>query len=269
MEAEYSSSLCASRQEGRRGLLDQLLVAALERAVTGGDDDHVAVGVGQALGLHVPGLVEVALDEALAAAERGHRLADRRVVQLGDLFEGAGDLQAAPATAEGGLDGDRQAVLLGEGDDLLGTGDRVRGAGDQRGAGALRDVPGRDLVAEVADGLRRRADPGQVRVQDGLRELRVLRQESVPGVDGVGTGVRGGLQHLGDVQVAGGRGVTAQRERLVGRADMQSVPVRFGVDGYARDPGVPAGPGDADSDFATVGDEHLAHDGSLLETSRV
>jgi hypothetical protein len=48
---------------------------------------------------------------------------------------------------------------------------------------------------------------------------------------------------------------------------MQSVPVRIGVDGYARDPGVPAGTGNADSDFATVGDEHLAHDGSLLETS--
>ncbi|GGP89751.1 hypothetical protein GCM10010249_04550 [Streptomyces roseolilacinus] len=44
---------------------------------------------------------------------------------------------------------------------------------------------------------------------------------------------------------------------------MQGVPVRIGVDGYARDPGVPAGTGDTDSDFATVGDEHLAHDGSL------
>ncbi len=106
-------------QERRRGLLDELLVAALERAVTGGDDDDVAVGVGQALGLHVPGLVEVALDEALAAAERGDRLTHRRVVQLGDLFEGAGDLQTASATAEGGLDRDRQAVLLGEGDDLV------------------------------------------------------------------------------------------------------------------------------------------------------
>ena len=242
-------------------------MAALQRAVTGGDDDHVAVGVGQALGLHVAGLVEVALDEALAAAERGDGLADRGVVQLGDLFEGAGDLQAAPAAAEGGLDRDRQAVLLGERDDLVGAGDRVGRAGDQRGAGALGDVPGGDLVTEVADGLRRRADPGQARVQDGLGELGVLREEAVAGVDGVRPGVLRGLQHLGHVQVAGGRGVTAQGERLVGRADMQSVPVRIGVDGHARDPGVPAGPGNADSDFATVGDEHLAHDGSLLETS--
>ena len=170
-------------QERRGGLLDQLLVAALQRAVTGGDDDHVAVGVGQALGLHVPGLVEVALDEALAAAEGGDGLADGGVVQLGDLFEGAGDLQAASAAAEGGLDGDRQAVLLGEGDDLVGAGDRVGGAGDERGAGALGDVAGGDLVAEVADGLRGRADPGQAGVEDGLGEVGVLGEEAVAGVD--------------------------------------------------------------------------------------
>jgi hypothetical protein len=47
---------------------------------------------------------------------------------------------------------------------------------------------------------------------------------------------------------------------------MQSVPVRVGVDGHARDPGVPAGPGDADSDLATIGDEHLAHDAMSISS---
>ena len=145
-----------------------------------------------------------------------------------------------------------------------GAGDRVRGARDQGRAGALGDVPGGDLVAQVADGLRRRADPGQPGVQDGLGEVGVLGKEAVAGVDGVGAGFARPRQHLGHVQIAGGRGVTAQCVCLVGRAHMQSVPVRIGVDGYARDPGIPAGTGDADSDFATVGDEHLAHDGSLL-----
>ena len=104
------------------------------------------------LRLDVARLVEVALDEALAATERGDRLAHRRLEQLGDLLEGAGDLQAAAATAEGGLDRDRQAVLLGERDDLVGAGHRVGGAGNQRSAGALRDVARGDLVAEDADG---------------------------------------------------------------------------------------------------------------------
>ena len=73
-------------------------MAALEGAVTGGDDDHVAVLVGEALGLHVPRLVEVALHEALAAAERGHGLTDRGLVQLRDLLQRPGDLiEAADA----------------------------------------------------------------------------------------------------------------------------------------------------------------------------
>ncbi len=255
------------RQEGGRGLLHQLLVAALERAVAGGDHDHVAVGVGQALGLDVARLVQVALHEALAPAEGRDGLADGGVVQLRHLFEGAGDLQAAPAAAEGGLDGDRQAVLLREGHDLLRARDRVGGAGHEGGAGALRDVTGRHLVAQVPDRLRRRADPDQARVQDRLRELGVLREEAVPRVDRVRARVLRGLEDLGDVQVAGGRSVTAQGERLVGRTDVQRVPVRLGVHGHAADTRVPARPGHTDSDFATVGDEHLAHDGSLLETS--
>ena len=91
-------------------LLDELLVAALERAVAGGDDDDVAVLVGQALGLDVPRLVQELLDQALAAAERPDRLADRGLVELGDLLQGAGDLEAATTAAEDRLDRDRQAV---------------------------------------------------------------------------------------------------------------------------------------------------------------
>ena len=99
--------------EERRGrLLDQLLVAPLQRAVAGADDDHGAVGVGEHLRLDVPRLVQEPLDEALAAAERRDGLADGGVEQLGDLLDGAGDLQPAAAAAERGLDGHRQAVLL-------------------------------------------------------------------------------------------------------------------------------------------------------------
>ena len=77
-------------QERRGRLLDQLLVAALQRAVAGAGDDDVAVLVGDHLGLDVARLVEVALDEALAAAERGDRLAGGRLEQLGDLLDACG-----------------------------------------------------------------------------------------------------------------------------------------------------------------------------------
>ena len=92
-------------------------------------------GVGEALGLDVARLVEVLLDEALAAAERGDRLAGRRLEQLGDLLAGAGDLEAAAAAAERGLDRDGQPELVDEREHLVGI--RRRGSG----------VPGRERGA--------------------------------------------------------------------------------------------------------------------------
>ena len=163
-DAAYSCAVCSVGEERRGRLLDDLLVAPLQRAVAGRDDDDVAVGVGEHLRLDVARLVEVALDEALAAAEGGDGLADGRVVQLGDLGLGAGDLQPAAAAAERRLDGHRQAVLGDEREHLVDARHRVGGAGHERRADLQRDVPGGRLVAERGDGGRRRADPGRAGV---------------------------------------------------------------------------------------------------------
>ena len=245
--------------EERRGrLLDELLVAALERAVAGRDDDDVAVLVGEALGLDVARVVEEALDEALAAAEGRHGLADRRVVEVGDLLHGAGDLEAASAAAVCRLDRHGEAVLLGELDDLVGAGDRVLRAGHERGAGLRRDVARLDLVAEGVDRLGAGADPDEARVDHGLGEGRVLGEEAVAGVDGVGAGLAGDVEQLllDEVALAGGR--APEGVRLVGDLDVQGIPVRVGVDRDRGDPAVRARPRDADGDLTTVCDQDLA-----------
>src|SRR5690606_15909487 len=77
--------LLLGRQERCGGLLDELLVAALERAVARRDDDDVPVRVREALRLDVAGPVEEALDEALPSAEGRRRLTDRGLVELVDL----------------------------------------------------------------------------------------------------------------------------------------------------------------------------------------
>jgi hypothetical protein len=59
-------------------------------------------------------------------------------------------------------------------------------------------VPGRHLVAEVADRLRRGADPGQSGVDDRLREVGVLGQESVTRVHRVGAGTGRDVENLVD-----------------------------------------------------------------------
>ena len=149
-------------------------------------------------------------------------------------------------------------MLLGERLDLLRTRDRVRRAGHERGACAHGDVPGRDLVAEVADGLRGGPDPGDTGVDHRLREVGVLAQEAVAGVDRVGAGLPGGVDHLVEVEVGLRRRAAAERERLVGQPDERCVAIGVGVHRDARDTGVPAGPDDPDGDLPAVGDEDLA-----------
>ena len=244
-------------QERRRRLFHQLLEAALQRAVAGAGDDDVAVLVGDHLRLDVARLVQVALDEALAAAERRDGLAGGRLEQLGDLFDGAGHLHAAAAAAEGGLDRDRHAVLLGEGHHLVGVLDRVGGAGHQRRLRAGGDVAGGDLVAEVADRLRAGPDPDQAGVDHRLGEIGVLRKEPVAGVDGVGAGFGRGVEDLAEVQVGLRRGLAAQRERLVGQPHVRRLGVGLGVHRHAGQARIAGRPDHPDSDLAAIGDENL------------
>ncbi len=70
-------------EERCRRLLDELLVAPLQGAVPSADDDDRAVAVREDLGLDVAWLVEVALHEALTAAEGGGGLTHRAFEQLG------------------------------------------------------------------------------------------------------------------------------------------------------------------------------------------
>ena len=244
-------------QERRGRLLDQLLKAALQRAVTGAGDDHVAVLVRDDLRLDVAGLVQVLLHEALAATEGGDGLTSGGLEQLGNLLDGVRDLHAATATTEGGLDGHRNAELLGERHDLVGVLDRVLGARGHRRLSALGDVAGGDLVTQVADRLRRGTDPDQPGVDHGLREIGVLGEEAVAGVDRVRAGLGGGVEDLVEHQVRLGRGLTAQGEGLVGELDERRIGVRFGVYGHTGDTGVLGGPDHAHGDLASVGYEDL------------
>src|SRR5580692_2104682 len=119
----------------------------------------------------MPGLVEVALDETLAAPESCHSLAYRGLELAGNLLGRPGDLQAASAAAERRLDRDRQPVLGRERGRLVGTADRAVGAGRERRADLLGDVPRLHLVPERLDRGRRRPDPGQPGVADSAGKV--------------------------------------------------------------------------------------------------
>ena len=140
---------------GGRRLLDQLLVAPLDRAVALAEVDHGAVAVGEDLDLDVPGIGEVAFEidgrvaEELLALPRGP-------FECGFELNGRkGDPEALAAAAAGRLDGHRvaDAVLRGF-DDLPGGVDVFDGFGrprDDRDTGRGHQLAGPGLRAHRVD----------------------------------------------------------------------------------------------------------------------
>ncbi len=244
-------------EERRGGLFHELLVAALQRAVTRGDHHDLAVGIGQALGFDVPRLVEVLLHEALSAAEGGDRLARRRFEEFGNLLAGARHLEAAPSAAEGRLDRDRQAVRVDEIQDLGCTGDRVQGAGCEWRSDLLSDMPRGHLVAELLDGVGRWPDPDEPRIDHRPREGGVLGEEPVAGVHRIRSGTAGDRQHLVDAQVGVRARGPVEGVSLVCELHVPGIAILVGIDGDGCDPAVLRGPDDSYGDFASVSDQDL------------
>ena len=267
MDEEYSSPTCSLVRNGAGASSTSFWWRRCSEQSRVEIDHHVAVGVGQALGLHVPRPVQVALDEALAPAECGHRFPYRRLEQVRDLVQRPGHLEPAAAAAERGLDRDGQAVLLGERDDFLRARHRVGRARRERGsrppARCAGPGPCRPSASMASGGGPIQVSPA---ASDRPGEVGVLGQEPVAGVHAVGAGLGGDLDDLFDVEVGLGGGGPVQRVRLVGQPDVQPVDVLFGVDGDAGQTGIPAGPDDADRDLATIRDEDLPH-GNLFSRS--
>src|SRR5262249_14588658 len=102
--------LCAQLrvERGRGRLLEHLLMAALDRAVTLAESRDVAVPVGQELDLDMERVLEVALAEDGVVAERCGRLATRRRERLVELLRCADDAHPAAASTGRGLDEERE-----------------------------------------------------------------------------------------------------------------------------------------------------------------
>jgi hypothetical protein len=176
------------RHYGRRRLFENLLVAALDRAVALAQVHAVAVAIEDHLDLDVTPALDEALEDETVVAEGRHRLAPRGregVREAGGVPDRAHPL----ATAAGRrLDDEREA------DARRGTGQRTVGlvgpviAGQDRNTQRRRQPPRRGLVAHRPDGSGRWADPADPGGPDRLREVRVLGEEAEARVERVGTG---------------------------------------------------------------------------------
>ena len=242
------------RQARRRGLLDDLLVAPLHRAVALSQPEHRPVAVAHQLHLDVPRAPEVALAVDRPVTEGGLGLARRGlegVVQVGLVLD---DPHPASASARGCLDEQREAEL-----------GRIAGR-ERRDADARSDPLRLELVSAPAQDVRRRADPRQPRRDDRLRERRALGEEAVSGVDE--RRARGERRRDERIGVEVGRHL----DRLVGDPRVHGTGIARPGHGHRPDAEPPARGEDADRDLTAVGDEELpsgAHRRDTIPSGRI
>jgi len=224
--ADPLAQLLADRR--RRRLLDELLVAALDRAVALAEEEHVAVAVREHLGLHVARILEVALDVDGGVGEVGLPLTLGRLERALGLLRAVDHLEPLAAAARSRLDRERPPELVAEPHDVLGRGDRSRGSGHDRHAGGSHPLARRRLRAHDLDRRARRPDPDEPGPGDLAREARVLGQEAVAGVHGLGARALGDLEQPLLDEVALGRRPRADQVRLVPWGD-ERLPARPGA----------------------------------------
>ena len=246
------------RQERSGGLLDELLVAPLHRAVTRRVHGEVAETVAAALGLHVAGLVDELLDEVLVQVAALHRVMVH--VEATHLVIVVHDGDASAATAVGALHHHRVAVRVREVQQRAQLAHRLADARHRRHLRGLRHATRGDLVAEVDQRLRMRSHPDRARFLDLVGEARHLGEESVAGVHGVRAGPVQDADQQVLVEVCARVCVTRQQVRLVGQLDVLGVAVLFGVHRHRGNPHLPGGSHHAQRDLAAVGDEYFFDD---------
>ncbi len=240
-------------------LLEDLLVAALDRAFALEQVHDLAVAVAEDLELDMARAHQVFLQKHRVVAEGGTRLAFGGFQLFGEGGTGVDDPHALAAAAGGGLDQQRIADAVGLGAQAIGALVIAVVARHDRHAALDHAALGDLFGAHHGHDLGAGADERQARGGDPSRELGVLGEEAETGVDGIGAGGLGGLEDGVDIEVGGGHGGRSDRVDLVGDTGVKCVQVGLRGHGHACDTQFATGLDDADGDFAAVGDEDFFH----------
>ena len=146
--------------------------------------------------------------------------------------------------------------------------DRLGRAGHDRHTRGAHRLSGSGLGAHHVDRLRWRTDPDESGRLACTCEVRILGEESVPGMNSFGTGPGGSLEQSLPVEVALGRRPGPDQVRLVRGGQMQRGTVGLRIDGDGSDSELAEGAEDADRDLTAVGDEDFREHGHSAHSRR-
>jgi len=233
-------------------------VAALDGAVPFEKVDQVAMHVAEDLDFDVLRILQVTLQENRRVAEGSLGLAAGSHDPLKELLLGAGHPHPPSASTGRRLDDDGVAVVLGEDEGLFLMLNGLLGARNGGDAGSHGNFSGRHLVAQGPLHFGRWSDEGDSRPFALFGELRVLRKETVAGMDGVHVMVLGNGNNFVDAEV--GVDGALPLPHLVGLISLVAVErqlVLLRIDGHRADAELRAGTENADRNLTTVGSHYL------------
>ena len=248
---------CAHRRRHARSrrLLDDLLVAPLQRAVALEEVNGVAMGVAEHLHLDVARRADKALDQhaGIAKGTQGLALAGfERGPEIGRI----GDQAHALATTAGHrLDEHRITGLARHPLEKAGLLILAHIARHHRNAGIAHQRLGGVLQAHGTDRRRRRADKDDAGALAGFGETDILGQKAIAGVDRLRAGLPGRLENAVRAEIAVADARFPDCHRLVGHLDVERLLVGGGMDRDNPHAEAMRGAGDAACDLATVGDQ--------------
>ena len=164
---------------------------------------------------------------------------------------------ALAAATRGSLQHHRITDPLSQLTGFVGRLQAMGGARHERYPRLLHGLPCAGLRSHGID--RRRAGPDEFHpvIDACLGELRILGEESVPGMDGIGARAAGHIENLRDVEIGFGSSGRANRVCLIRLANVQRGAVHIGVNHHCGNPHLVARAQHAHRDLSPVGNENL------------
>ena len=244
------------RHSRRGGLLDELLVAPLQRAVPLPQAHHISLLVCQNLQFHVPGGIDVFFQIQRAVSEGTDGLGGSLMPGILQFLFRAHPADAPTAATGAGLQ--HYGVTNGFGSFFRFFQSRQRpGSGNHRQIGGLDQAFQRCLVAEPLHIRRVRTDEHQSVFPAGTGKMGIFREKTIARMDGLSAGQQGGADDLALVQVAFRGFRTADAVAFIRQRHVQGILVRLGIDCHRGDAHFLAGPDDPHGDLAPVGNENF------------
>src|ERR1039458_520767 len=253
------------RHPHRRRLLQQFLVAPLNRALAFSQADDVAVLVAQHLELDVARVHDIALQVKVAVAEGGRRLRLRLPVETGQFVFIAYNAHAPPPAARRGFEDDGKTDLPRPLARFSIGGDYAVGAGKDGHTVLLHRGSSFFFFAHQPDDIGSGPDELDVTGLAHFREVGVFGKQAITRVDGVHVRDLGRADHRGNVEITLRQLRWADANRFIGEAHVQRIPVRLAVDRHRADVEFLACANDAQRNLAAVRNQNLLkHDVKAL-----